>query len=332
MHIPDNYLSPTTCAVMGAVMVPIWRIAVKKVKNEVTKKRIPLMGIGAAFTFMVMMFNIPLPGGTTGHAVGATLIALFLGPWAACVSITISLLVQAVIFGDGGILAFGANCFNMAFIAPFIGYYSFNLIKERIKSDKGTYVAIFIASYLALNAAALFTAIEFGIQPLLFKDAAGLPMYSPYPLNIAIPAMIIPHLVIVGVLEGIITAGVYGFVKSVSPGIIYEGLKIKMKPIYGLLIGMVCLSPIGLLATGTAWGEWGAQEINTVVTNGNALGFIPKGMQKGFSFKALMPDYSVNGIPEVMGYMLSAIGGIAIMIIIFKLINSIKTSQQKREF
>jgi len=317
---------------MGAVMVPIWRIAVKKVKNEVTKKRIPLMGIGAAFTFMVMMFNIPLPGGTTGHAVGATLIALFLGPWAACVSITISLLVQAVIFGDGGILAFGANCFNMAFIAPFIGYYSFNLIKERIKSDKGTYVAIFIASYLALNAAALFTAIEFGIQPLLFKDAAGLPMYSPYPLNIAIPAMIIPHLVIVGVLEGIITAGVYGFVKSVSPGIIYEGLKIKMKPIYGLLIGMVCLSPIGLLATGTAWGEWGAQEINTVVTNGNALGFIPKGMQKGFSFKALMPDYSVNGIPEVMGYMLSAIGGIAIMIIIFKLINSIKTSQQKREF
>lgn len=328
MHIPDNYLSPATCAVMGTVMVPIWKIAVKKVKNEVTKKRIPLMGIGAAFSFMVMMFNIPLPGGTTGHAVGATLVALLVGPWAACISVTIALLVQAVIFGDGGILAFGANCFNMAFIAPFIGYYSYNLIKERIKTGKGTYIAIFISSYLALNAAALFTAIEFGIQPLLFMDAKGLPLYSPYPLSIAIPAMLIPHLAVVGVLEGIITAGVYGFVKSVSPGIIYENLKIKMKPIYGLIIGMVCLSPIGLLATGTAWGEWSPDEINSVVTSGNVLGFIPKGMQKGFSFKALIPDYSVSGISDVMGYILSAVGGVAIMIIIFKLINS-KRSQEE---
>ncbi len=328
MHIPDNYLSPTTCAVMGAVMVPIWRTAVKKVENQLTKKKIPLMGIGAAFTFMVMMFNIPLPGGTTGHALGATLIALLLGPWAACISVTIALLVQAVIFGDGGILAFGANCFNMAVIAPFIGYYTYTLIKERIKSEKGTYIAIFISSYLALNVAALFAAFEFGIQPLLFKDALGMPLYSPYPLSISIPAMIIPHLLVVGVLEGIVTAGVYGFVKKVSPGIIYEGLKIKTKPIYGLLIGMICLSPLGLLATGTAWGEWSAEEINSVLTNGKALGFIPKGMQEGFSFKTLIPDYSVSGSSEILGYILSAVGGVATIIIIFKLINNIKGRQK----
>ena len=332
MHIPDNYLSPTTCAVMGTIMIPIWKIAVKKVKDELTKKRIPMMGIGAAFSFMVMMFNIPLPGGTTGHAVGATLVALLLGPWAACISVTIALLIQAAIFGDGGILAFGANSFNIAFVAPFIGYYTYNLIKGLTKSDRGTYVAIFIAAYLSINAAALFTAIEFGIQPLLFKDAQGLPLYSPYPLSISIPAMLIPHLAVAGVVEGIITAGVYGFIKKVSPGIIYEGLKIKMKPVYGLLIAMVCLSPFGLLATGTAWGEWSSEEINSVVTNGKALGFIPKGMEKGFNFNALIPDYSVNGVPEIMGYILSAIGGIAIVIIIFKLISSIKGSQEKREF
>lgn len=214
MHIPDNYLSPSTCVVMGAVMIPVWRTAMHKVKNELTKKRIPLMGIGAAFSFMIMMFNIPLPGGTTGHAIGATLVALLLGPWAACISVTIALLVQAVIFGDGGILAFAANSFNMAFVAPFVGYYTYNLIKSRIKSEKGTYVAVFISAYIAINAAALFTAIEFGIQPLLFKDVAGLPLYAPYPLSISIPAMIIPHLAIAGVLEGIITAGVYGLKKS----------------------------------------------------------------------------------------------------------------------
>lgn len=332
MHIPDNYLSPTTCVVMGAVMVPIWKTAVRKVKNELTKKRIPLMGIGAAFSFMVMMFNIPLPGGTTGHAVGATLVALLLGPWAACISVTIALLVQAVIFGDGGILAFGANCFNMAFISPFIGYYTYTLIKARIKTDKGTYIGIFISSYLALNSAALFAAIEFGIQPLLFKDALGMPLYSPYPLSISIPAMVIPHLAVVGVLEGIITAGVYGFVKKVSPGIIFDNLKIKTKPIYGLLIGMICLSPLGLLATGTAWGEWGPEEIKSVLTNGSALGFIPKAMQKGFSFKTLIPDYSVSGISEIVGYIISAIGGVAVIIIIFKLINGIKKNPEKQEF
>ncbi len=330
MHIPDNYLSPTTCAVMVTAMVPIWRTAVKKVKEEVTKKRIPLMGVGAAFSFMIMMFNIPLPGGTTGHAVGATLVALLLGPWAACISITIALLVQALIFGDGGILAFGANSFNMAFVAPFVGYYAYNLIKGKIKSSKGTYIAIFISAYLSINAAALFTAIEFGIQPLLFVDAAGMPLYSPYPLNISIPAMLIPHLAVAGFLEGIITAGVYGFVKSVSPGIIYESLKIKMKPIYGLLIAMVLLSPLGLLATGTAWGEWAPEEINSVVTNGSPLGFIPKGMQKGFSFKSLIPDYSVSGISATASYILSAIAGIAIMIIIFKLANGIKKGQEER--
>ena len=332
MHIPDNYLSPTTCLVMGAAMVPIWKTAVKKVGNELTKKRIPLMGIGAAFSFMVMMFNIPLPGGTTGHAVGAALVALLLGPWAACISITIALLVQAVVFGDGGILAFGANCFNMAFIAPFVGYYVYSLISKRIKTDKATYVAIFISAYVAVTFAALFAAIEFGIQPLLFTDAQGLPLYSPYPLSISIPAMVIPHLLIVGVLEGIITAGVYVFVKKVSPGIIYEGLKIKMKPIYGLLIGMICLSPLGLLATGTAWGEWGTEEINSVLTNGNKLGFIPKGMQNGFSFNTIMPDYSVSGISEIMGYVLSAIGGVAIIIILLKLITGVKSGQEKSEY
>jgi cobalt/nickel transport system permease protein len=332
MHIPDNYLSPSTCVVIGAVMLPVWRTAVYKVKNELTKKRIPLMGIGAAFSFMIMMFNIPLPGGTTGHAIGATLVALLLGPWAACISVTIALLVQAVIFGDGGILAFAANSFNMAFVAPFVGYYTYNLIKGRIISEKGTYVAVFISAYLAINAAALFTALEFGIQPFLFKDVAGLPLYAPYPLSISIPAMVIPHLLLAGVIEGIVTAGVYGFIKKVSPGIIYEGMKIKLRPIYGLLIGMVCLSPLGLLATGTAWGEWDLESISSVITKGKSLGFTPKGMENGFSFKTLIPDYSVYGISEVMGYILSAIAGVAIMIIVFKIIGSFKKGEEERAY
>lgn len=328
MHIPDNYLSPSTCAVMGAVMVPIWTRAVKKVKKEVTKKKMPLMGIGAAFSFMVMMFNVPLPGGTTGHAVGATLVALLLGPEAACVSVTIALLIQALLFGDGGVLAFGANCFNMAFVIPFSGYYIYKFIKGRVKTSKGEYAAIFIGSYIAINMAALCAAIEFGIQPLLFKDAAGMPLYCPYSLSVSIPAMVIPHLIVAGVLEGIITAGVYGFIKKVSPGSIYEGSETKMKPIYALIFAMVCLSPIGLLAAGTAWGEWGADEINSVVSGGSELGFVPKGMENGFNFNSIMPDYSINGMPASIGYILSAVVGVSIVLILFKLITSKKGKRQ----
>ncbi|PYG89150.1 cobalt/nickel transport system permease protein [Ruminiclostridium sufflavum DSM 19573] len=324
MHIPDNYLSPSTCAVMGAAMVPVWTIAVRKVREEVSKVRIPLLGIGSAFSFLMMMFNVPLPGGTTGHAVGGTLLAILLGPYSACISVTVALLIQALMFGDGGILAFGANCFNMAFVLPFMGYFVYKFIKDRVKSEKGEYAAIVIGSYLGINAAALLAAIEFGIQPVLFKSALGQPLYCPYPLSASIPAMTIPHLLVAGIVEAVFTVAVFAFVKKVSPGTIYEGSKQKIKAVYGLVAALILLTPIGLLATGTAWGEWGADEIKDVVSGGNTLGFIPEGMKNGFSFEAVMPDYTINGLPEIAGYIVSAAAGAAIFVILFKIIAGIK--------
>ena len=324
MHIPDNYLSPATCAVMGATMVPVWTKAVKKVKEEVSKVKIPLLGVGAAFSFLLMMFNVPLPGGTTGHAVGGTLLAILLGPYAACISVTVALFIQALLFGDGGILAFGANCFNMAFVLPFLGYFIYKVIKDNVISEKGEYLGIVLGSYAGINVAALCAAIEFGIQPLLFKDAAGQALYCPYSLSVSIPAMTIPHLLVAGVVEAIFTVAIVAYIKKVSPGTIYEGAKEKTKAIYGLIVALICLTPFGLLATGTAWGEWGGDEIKDIVSGGNALGFIPKGMKEGFSFEAIMPDYAINGLPEIAGYLLSAVAGVAILIIFFKVISSLK--------
>lgn len=323
MHIPDNYLSPATCAALAAAVAPVWAKAIRGVKKEVERVKMPMLGIGAAFSFLMMMFNIPLPGGTTGHAVGGTLLAVLIGPYAACISITVALLIQALFFGDGGILAFGANCFNMAFILPFTGYFIFKFIKERIASPRGELLGLAIGSYFGLNLAAFFTALEFGLQPLLFKDAAGLPLYCPYPLTVSIPAMMIPHLLVAGFIEVLFTMFIYSYVKKVSPGTIYEGAKEKIKAIYGLVVALICLSPIGLIAAGTAWGEWGAEEIQSVTTNGKTLGFTPKGMEHGFSFEALLPDYTLKGVPDVAAYILSAVAGVAILIIIFKIVGSI---------
>lgn len=324
MHIPDNYLSPATCAVMGAAMVPVWTRAVRKVKEEIPKVKIPMLGVGAAFSFLLMMFNVPLPGGTTGHAVGGTLLAILLGPYAACMSVTVALFIQALLFSDGGILAFGANCFNMAFVLPFLGYFVYKIIKDHVKSEKGESLGIIFGSYAGINVAALCASIELGIQPLLFKDGAGQALYCPYPLLVSIPAMTIPHLLVAGVVEVIFTVTIVAFIKKVSPGTIYEGAKEKTKAIYGLIVVLICLTPLGLLATGTVWGEWGADEIKDVVSGGNALGFVPQGMKAGFRFHAVMPDYGIRGLPEAAGYLLSAIAGVAILIIFFKAMSNFK--------
>ena len=328
MHIPENYLSPATCAVMGAAMVPVWVHAVRRVNRDLPKEKMPLLGVGASFSFLSMMFNVPLPGGTTGHAVGGTLIAILFGPDAACIAISIALLLQAVIFGDGGILSFGANCFNMAFVLPYAGYGIYSLIQKASgKKDRHgiSYAAAAIGSYAGINLAALCTAIEFGIQPILFHDAAGNALYCPYGLSVSIPAMMIPHLLVAGIVEAAFTIAILAFVRKTSPDLLYgDATKTHTKshvPLFALIAILIAASPAGLLAQGTAWGEWGADEISAIVTNGKTLGYTPQGLSKGWTLQALLPDYAVSGFNEIIGYILSAIIGTALLIIIFKLLS-----------
>src|SRR6266702_2003296 len=103
MHIPDGYLSPATCATLYAGSAPFWYYALKRIQKVLHTRTIPLLSVFAAFSFLIMMFNLPLPGGTTGHAVGVTIATIVLGPWAAILTVSTALLVQAIFFGDGGI-------------------------------------------------------------------------------------------------------------------------------------------------------------------------------------------------------------------------------------
>lgn len=339
MHIPENYLSPATCAVFTAAMIPLWARAVKHVKNDLPKEKIALIGVGAAFSFIGMMFNVPLPGGTTGHAVGGTLIAALLGPDAACIAVSVALLLQALLFGDGGILSFGANCFNMAFAMPYLGYFLYKIIlkvlsKGNEPKTSQRLVSAGIGSYAGINIAALLAAFEFGIQPYLFHDGAGQALYCPYGLNVSIPAMMAGHLTIFGLAEVIFSVAVLAFICKMAPGMLKENTLAENKskeilPV-GILLGvLVALVPLGLLAEGTAWGEWGADEIAAIETNGVALGYTPKGLETGWGLETLIPDYNMGGVPEVLGYILSAIIGIAILVIIFRVIGSLKKSVKK---
>ena len=221
MHIPDGYLSPQTFVPLYGASFVFWAIALKKIKKELSTKYIPYLAMAAAFSFLIMMFNIPIPGGTTGHAVGGAIIAILLGPWAAVLAISVVLIIQAIVFGDGGITAIGANCFNMAVVMPFVSYWVFKLIKGDANSGKRFYVAAFLAGYIGLSVAATLTGFEFGIQPMIASAPDGKPLYAPYPLSIAVPAMALEHLLVFGIVEGMVTALILKYFVKHESALVY---------------------------------------------------------------------------------------------------------------
>lgn len=229
MHIPDGYLSPQTYTAAYAAAVPFWVAASRKLGRTLSVKQVPMLALGAAFTFVIMMFNVPIPGGTTGHAVGAVLVAVLLGPWAACIAVSTALIVQALLFGDGGITCIGANCLNMAVIMPFIGYGVYRLVAG--KSDAVSprrWIGAALGGYVGLNAAALAAGFEFGIQPAIAHDAAGHALYAPYSLKVAVTAMAVEHLLVFGIVEAVVTGLVVAYIQKTDPSLLY-GIKTELK-------------------------------------------------------------------------------------------------------
>jgi cobalt ECF transporter T component CbiQ/cobalamin biosynthesis protein CbiM len=269
MHIPDGYLSPATCGVLGASMVPAWASAALRVRKLVTSRYVPLLALGAAYSFLVMMFNVPIPDGTTAHAAGAVLIAILLGPWAAVVAVSVALAIQALFFGDGGVLSFGANCFNMALVMPMVGYAVYRTTTRNVSltAPRRAFCAG-IAGYVGLNAAALCTAVELGVQPTLFHSANGTPLYAPFRLSQTIPTMMLAHLLVAGTVELILTGGVIAYLQRANLPILrinHAGVPDagdvapprRLAWRWGALtLGVVALlTPLGLLASGRAFGE-----------------------------------------------------------------------------
>jgi cobalt/nickel transport system permease protein len=311
MHIPDGYLGPATYAALDVAIVPIWAVAASQVKKTLKAKQVPLLALGAAFSFVIMMFNVPVIGGSTGHAVGGTLIAILLGPWAAVISVSIALVIQALVFGDGGITAIGANCVNMAVILPFVGYYTYRLAAGSAPGRWRRVVAAGVGSYMGIVAAAIAAGVEFGLQPLIAHSASGAALYAPYPLAVAVPAMALEHLLFFAPIEAAVCAGVVAVLARQDSALVE--MKPASKPLTWLWASLgvlILLTPIGVLAPGTAWGEWSAEEMRSLV------GYLPSGMQQiGPLWSAVIPDYAPPFIQDpLLGYLLAAIIGAALVV------------------
>ena len=341
MHIPDGYLGPGTCAALFGGAAPFWYIALRKMKRALHTRMIPLLSLFSAFSFIVMMFNLPLPGGTTGHAVGVGIAAIVLGPWASILAISIALVIQAIFFGDGGITAIGANCFNMAVVGSLTAYAVYRMVAGRtpVGSSRRVFAAG-AAGYVAINLSALIAAIEFGVQPALYHDASGAPLYAPYPLHIAIPAMMIGHLTIAGLAEMVICSGVVAYLQRAEPSLLQltapgapgttPGRNHALRPLWVALAVLMVLTPLGILAAGSAWGEWSPrdftegsarQQIAAASQNQSPPAAAPQGLQRLSSFwTAPMPRYAPPFLRSAsFGYLLSAMSGTGLIILLFAL-------------
>lgn len=207
MHIPDGFLDPKTWIGCGAVTTGLLAVAVKRSKERLADKQVPLIGVMAAFIFAAQMINFPVIGGTSGHLIGGVLAAVLFGPFTASLIMTVILLIQCFLFNDGGVTALGANILNMGIIAPFLGYTVYNLLL-----GLGSVAASFIAAWLSVLAASAACAVE-----LAFSGTS--------PLAVVLPAMLFWHFFI-GIGEGVITAAVIGYLARVKSNLLTEIVKV----------------------------------------------------------------------------------------------------------
>ncbi|AOT68656.1 energy-coupling factor ABC transporter permease [Geosporobacter ferrireducens] len=211
MHIPDGLLSLPTLVATGAASVGGIGTAVKKTREHLEDNKIPLLGVMGAFIFAAQMINFPVGLGTSGHLIGAFFAAVVLGPWASALVLSAILIIQSLFFGDGGILALGANIFNMAVLANFTGYYVYQLFKKNSKSY--SQAGIIVGGCFSVVAAALAAAIEIVLS-------------GRSELMIVLPPMMLWH-VLIGIGEGLITLFLVSYIAKVRGDLLLQPITVK---------------------------------------------------------------------------------------------------------
>lgn len=236
MHIPDGFLATPVAILLWIISAVFIAIALRRVSADLGERQVPMMGVLAACIFAGQMLNFTVAGGTSGHLLGAALAAILLGPWAAVLVMTCVLGVQSLIFQDGGLLALGANIFNMGIIGAFVGHFAYTTIRRLAGSKSwGIFIGGFVGAWLAVVTSALACALQLALS-------------GTSPANLAVPAMGGIH-ILIGIGEGLITVGALAFIYTTRRDLLGIG---ESKPtgkgvwVAGLVIALALaiLSPL----------------------------------------------------------------------------------------
>lgn len=208
MHIPDGFISPAVAGATGLVSVAALGIALGRSQNAFGVRKAPILGLTTAFIFAAQMINFPVAGGTSGHLLGGTLAAIILGsPWAATICLATVLIIQAVLFADGGITALGANIFNMGLVGVWVGWGLTQTLQRLLGGSRGRLpLAAGIGAGISVVVAAFVASIELALS-------------GTAPINIVLPTMTGIH-VLIGVGEGLITGGVLTYLATARPDLL----------------------------------------------------------------------------------------------------------------
>lgn len=290
MHIPDGFLEPKVWIPLTAVSAGAIAIASKKVSRDLDEKKVPLMGVIAAFVFAAQMVNFPVGGGTSGHLMGGVLIATIMGPFAALLMISTVLIIQALLFQDGGITALGANIFNMGIVGAGLGYLIFkglNMVTGNLN------FAVFTASWLSVVAAAGMAAAELSISGVI-------------PISVSLPAMTGVH-AIIGIGEGAITIAALGLISGVSKEVFYgvqavEARKVQRRSIPWILLA-VSVSVAFFLAPFASELPDGLEKV------AETFGFLERGTIKVAS---PLPDYQIPGLSGGVSASMAGVIGVLV--------------------
>lgn len=212
MHIPDGFISPKMYLPLYAVAVGAWAWGLRRLRRSLDEKTIPWLAVLAALSFVLMMVAIPWPGGSSVHASGICLLAVLFGVWAAFLAISLVLLIQALLFGTGGITSLPLNALAMGLAGGAAAWWSFRLIRRWNET-----AALVVAAWFSVMVPALLVALALGLQPLIASQPDGTPLFFPFGFSVTLPALLIPHAVI-GVGEGLLTVLVYRLVSRLRGG------------------------------------------------------------------------------------------------------------------
>jgi cobalt/nickel transport system permease protein len=205
MHVPDGFLSPQITLPAYAVSAPLWAWAARRHFGRSATESLPVIGTLTALAFVIQTIMIPVPGGTSTHLVGVTLLALLYHPLVAFVCESLVLLVQALFFGAGGITVLGVNALAMGLLGPIAGWLTWKVLR-RVNER----IAIFVAAYASMQVATLVLAGALGLQHALSAR------YFPMPFAVVLPAMMIPSLTVAGVAEGAYTVFALSLIRKTN--------------------------------------------------------------------------------------------------------------------
>jgi cobalt/nickel transport system permease protein len=203
VHIPDGLISPQTYLPALALAAPLWLLAGRKLKARLGDEALPRLAVFTALAFLLSTLMLPLPGGTSGHAVGVGLLALVFGPWIAFMAYSLVLLLQAVVVGAGGITALPVNALAMGLVGAWVTV-GLHAVLRRF----GEAVAVVVAVWAGVMVAALILALVLGLQPSIAQAPDGTPRFFPFGPAVTLPALLIPH-ALIGAGEAALTLLVY---------------------------------------------------------------------------------------------------------------------------